>query len=82
MCATILPLLVYLLVEVFQEAIEDFQEVLDRLFISCDNIFSCRQKLSELEPSDVPISQAFTTFQPVILKLTSSETGDQAKINI
>ncbi|PWA14868.1 hypothetical protein CCH79_00014191 [Gambusia affinis] len=45
MCATVLRLLVYLLVEVFQEAIEDFQEVLDRLFISSDNIFSCRQKL-------------------------------------
>lgn len=47
--ATILRLLIYLLVEVFQEAIEDFQKVLDRLFISSDNIFSCKHKLSKLE---------------------------------
>lgn len=38
---TILWLLTYLLLEIFQEAIEDFQEVVDRLFVPSDNIFSC-----------------------------------------
>ena len=38
---TILWLHAYLLVEILQEAIKDFQEVLDRLFVSSDNIFSC-----------------------------------------
>ena len=40
---TILWLHAYLLVEIFQEAIKDFQEVLDRLFLSSDNIFPCDQ---------------------------------------
>lgn len=38
---TILWLFAYLLLEIFQEAIKDFQEVLDGLFVSSDNIFPC-----------------------------------------
>lgn len=34
---------IYLLVQIFQEAIKDFQEVLNRLFMPSDNIFSWKQ---------------------------------------
>lgn len=38
----VLWLLAYLLLEIFQEAIEDFQEVSNRLFVAPDHIFSCK----------------------------------------
>lgn len=39
---TILRLLTYLLVEIFQQAIKDLQEVLDRLLVPSDDIFACK----------------------------------------
>lgn len=38
----VLRFLVDLLIQVFQEAIKNFQKVLDRLFIPPNNIFSCK----------------------------------------